>query len=84
MARGLILYQDDAVTTPGAVFGWKVAFGSADKGTVVVVYRRDEPAQATEVPLSANGRANLTAVQQALTALGGPNLPTAVRTLIGA
>lgn len=84
MARGLIVYQDDAVTTPGAVYGWKIAFGSTDKGTVVVVYRRDERAQATEVPLAANGRANLSAVQAALTALGGPTLPSAARTLIGA
>lgn len=83
--RSLIMYDDDAVTAPGAVRGWKVAFGYAGKGTVVVVYRVGQPPLVTEIPVQqGNGKTDVSAVSAWLQTNGGVTLPQAARTLIGA
>lgn len=81
---GTIMFQDDGVVTAGAVRGWKIGFGyPGAKGTVVVVYRVDQPATATEIPKLGNGKVDVNAVTTYLSGFG-ISLTNALRQVIGA
>lgn len=86
-ATGTLMFQDLAVVAVGSVRGWKVGFGYTNKGTVVLVYvvRADGgvTTNATEVPLLANGKADVNAVTAYLGTFG-VTLANAVKQVIGA
>lgn len=86
-ATGTLMFQDNAVVTVGQVRGWKIGFAYTDKGTVVSVYVVAAGGQTTtnvrEVPLLANGKADVNAVVAYL-ATFGVTLTNAVKQVIGA
>jgi hypothetical protein len=86
-ATGVLMFQDPAVTTVGQARGWKVGFGFTAKGTVVSVYVVAANGATTtnvrEVPLLANGKADVTSVTNFL-ATFGVTLTNAVKQVIGA
>lgn len=86
-ATGTLMFQDNAVVTPGGVRGWKVGFGYTTKGTVVSVYVVNAgggiTTNVTEVPLLGNGKADVNGVTAYLTSFG-VSLTNAVKQVIGA
>lgn len=84
---GTLMFQDDAADLAvGAVRGWKIGFGSPEKGTVVLVYvvaANGVTTNATEVPLLADGKADVDAVAAYLSGFG-VGLTDAVKQVIGA
>ena len=82
-ATGTIMFQDNAVVTPGAVTAWKVGFGFTNKGTVVSVYRVGMATVASEIPLLGNGKADVNAGSSFLAGFG-VTLTNSVKQVIGA